>query len=141
MDRKTVAPMRIRTDTSPTGTIAKPVDARPGGFSAPPTTASTGKVRLCGLAPPFGAERPLSKAFIEEAVRSVRGLGATVISDAAAIVAAALIAELQASGQFVLAGVGTFSLCEAKGVPATDAGASGQKSVRFEACSSVLHRV
>ena len=58
-------------------------------------------MRLCGLAPPFAAERPLSKAFIEEAVRSVKGLGATVISDAAALVAAALIAELQASGRFV----------------------------------------
>ena len=141
MDRKTVAPMRIRTDTSPAGAIAKPVDARPSGFSAPPATASTGKVRLCGLGPTFAAKRPLSKAFIEEAVRSVKGLGATVISDAAALVAAALIAELQASGRFVLAGVGTFSLCEAKGVPTTHAGASAQKTVQFEACASVLHHV
>jgi hypothetical protein len=141
MDRKTVAPMCIRTDISPASVIAKPVDARRSGFSAPPSTASTDKVRLCGLAPPFAAERPLSKAFIEEAVRSVKGLGTTVISDAAAVVAAALIAELQASGRFVLAGVGTFSLCEAKGVPATHAGASAQKTVQFEACSSVLHQV
>jgi hypothetical protein len=141
MDRKTVAPMRIRTDTSPTGTIAKPVDARPSGFSTPPPTTSTGKVRLCGLAPTFAAEPPLSKAFIEEAVRSVKGLSATVISDAAAIVAAALIAELQASGQFVLAGVGTFSLCEVKVVPTTHASTSAQKTVQFEACSSVLHQV
>jgi hypothetical protein len=59
----------------------------------------------------------------------------------AAVVAAALIVELQASGQFVLAGVGTFSLCEAKGVPTTHAGASAQKTVQFEACSSVLHQV
>jgi hypothetical protein len=141
MDRKTVAPMHIRTDTSPAGTVAKTEHARPRGFSAPPTTASTGKVRLCGLAPTFAAERPLSKAFIEEAIRSVKGLSATVIGDAAEVVAAALIAELRASGQFVLAGVGTVSLCEAKGVPTANSGASMQKTVQFEACSSVLHQV
>ena len=109
-------------------------------------------IRLPGRLVPRRSERLLvvvelerllavRRAFIEEAVRSVKGLGATVISDAAALVAAALIAELQASGRFVLAGVGTFSLCEAKGVPATHAGASAQKTVQFEACSSVLHQV
>jgi hypothetical protein len=140
-DRKKVALMHIRRDTSPTGTVVKPIDARPRGFSAPPSTASTDKVRLCSLAPVFVAERPLSKAYIDEAMQAVKGLSGTVIGEAAEVVAAGLIAELQASGQFVLAGVGTFSLGEAKAVPTTHAGASAQKTVQFEACSSVLRQV
>ena len=108
MDRKKVTPMHIRKNTSSAPTVAKPAEARPDGFLPSLSTADAGKVRLCGLAPTLVGERPLSKAFIDEAIRTVKGLGGVAISDAAEVVAAALVAELQATGKFVLAGVGNF---------------------------------
>src|ERR1700760_484238 len=138
-DQETVAPMHIRKNTSPASTSGKPAESPPGGFSAPPTTADSGKVRLCGLAPTLMVERPLSKAFIDDAMRAGLILSGAGIDHVAEVVAAAMIAELQASRQFVLPGVGTFTLHEMEA--AAPAGTKARKTVQFEACPSVLCQV